>query len=583
VYDRHKALEQKQIPWPPVLPAARPLLHFEGISIAAISLLIVALRTVAYVRYRFDSDEPQHLHVAWGWSAGLVQYRDFFDNHAPLFHILMAPLLRLVGERADVLLYMRASMLPLFALALAGTYLIARQLYSRQISLWSVLLLASYPPFFLKTLEFRTDNLWNTLWIVTLALLTTGPLTMPRLFLAGFILGCALGVSLKTTLLFATLALAAVICMTLQRGRIGNERITMASVLRAFFSVAAGASIVPIALIVFLHRAGAWRQAVYCTITFNERVAQTRHHVWLLRSLYPLFMAVVIGAAWRWMRDCELTPELRRRCFLAVAAGVFVSTLCSFWIMISTRDLMPLMPIAAIFTAAGLQRLSVWRDWKTPALLSATAIVLCALTVVDGHLYQNQTRTSVAVMRQVLGLTRPGEPLMDYKGETIYRPRPVYFILEAITRAQLQQGIIRDTIPEDVIASHCFVAQADGEFYPPRGGAFLRANFIDMGRLRAAGKLLTADQFNVALPGPYVIVDASGFAHGLLDGTRYTTARQLTAGVHTFTRDAIRTAAPAFAFGLPAPAASRATPLALLWAPAYARGYSPFHLRDREL
>ncbi|MFP5248032.1 MAG: hypothetical protein ACLGH0_15160, partial [Thermoanaerobaculia bacterium] len=55
----------------------------------------VVLRLLAYFRYRFDSDEQQHLHVAWGWTAGLVQYRDLFDNHAPLFHILMAPLLAL--------------------------------------------------------------------------------------------------------------------------------------------------------------------------------------------------------------------------------------------------------------------------------------------------------------------------------------------------------------------------------------------------------------------------------------------------------------------------------------------------------
>ncbi|HWS72879.1 MAG TPA: hypothetical protein VN605_12235, partial [Thermoanaerobaculia bacterium] len=70
-------------------------------ALAALGAVSLVFRSLAFFRYRFDSDEPQHLHVAWGWTAGLVQYRDYFDNHAPLVHILTAPILRLVGERDD--------------------------------------------------------------------------------------------------------------------------------------------------------------------------------------------------------------------------------------------------------------------------------------------------------------------------------------------------------------------------------------------------------------------------------------------------------------------------------------------------
>ena len=49
--------------------------------------------------------------IAWGWTAGLVQYRDIFDNHSPLFHLATAPLLALAGERPDILFTMRAPML----------------------------------------------------------------------------------------------------------------------------------------------------------------------------------------------------------------------------------------------------------------------------------------------------------------------------------------------------------------------------------------------------------------------------------------------------------------------------------------
>src|SRR5437660_7114529 len=137
----------------------------ERVIVAALALLMLALRAAAFFRYRFDSDEPQHLHVAWGWTAGLVQYRDLFDNHAPLFHILSAPLLRVAGERSDVLFFMRTPMLLLFAAVLWATYILGKRLYSARVGVWAALLLSFFPPFFLKSLEYRTDNLWNTLWM----------------------------------------------------------------------------------------------------------------------------------------------------------------------------------------------------------------------------------------------------------------------------------------------------------------------------------------------------------------------------------------------------------------------------------
>ena len=40
-----------------------------------IAVSLVALRVVYAFVYRVDSDEPQHLHVVWGWANGLLQYR----------------------------------------------------------------------------------------------------------------------------------------------------------------------------------------------------------------------------------------------------------------------------------------------------------------------------------------------------------------------------------------------------------------------------------------------------------------------------------------------------------------------------
>ena len=51
----------------------------ERAGVGALIAAGIVLRVLCFLHYRFDSDEPQHLHVAWGWTRGLVQYRDLFD------------------------------------------------------------------------------------------------------------------------------------------------------------------------------------------------------------------------------------------------------------------------------------------------------------------------------------------------------------------------------------------------------------------------------------------------------------------------------------------------------------------------
>src|SRR5947209_10938324 len=132
---------------------------------------VAVLRIVLLFRYRFDSDETQHLHVAWGWANGLLQYRDLFDNHMPLFHMLFAPLVKMVGERADILFIARMAMLPLFALAALLTYRIGRSVYPRGAAVWATAIGCLAPDYFLCSLEFRTDDLWSVCWLVCIAIL----------------------------------------------------------------------------------------------------------------------------------------------------------------------------------------------------------------------------------------------------------------------------------------------------------------------------------------------------------------------------------------------------------------------------
>jgi hypothetical protein len=522
------------------------------VALIAFAFLSLAMRAVAFFRYRFDSDEPQHAHVAWAWTAGYVQYRDFFDNHAPLFHILTAPIVRLIGEREDVLLWLRVPMLPLLAIVLIATYVIAKRFYDRETALWATLLLSLFPPFFLKTIEYRTDNLWNTLWSVALLVLTAGALTPLRLFIVGLILGTALAVSLKTTLLVFTIAttgLATMLMCTHERPWKQIAKISAAFLI--------GFAIVPTALALWFVKAGAWPKLIYCVITFNEAVAKTRHNIWLSRALYPLVLAILLYPAWRRRGGREGDRQRLWRFFFGTATVMFIVTLFGFWILVSPRDLLPIMPIAAMVFVHAVR--------TKPPILVATALLFTLLTAKYAEWFRNGTLEDYTMLHQVIRLTRPGEPIMDLKGETVFRPRPFYYIFEYITRAEMRTGMIRDTVPESVIAANCHVAEADGDFFPPRAKAFLLANFIDVGRLRVSGQSIPKNgSFSIAVPGEYMIINKDGQSSGTLDGTPYRGARLLAAGPHHFDR------------------VHPDEHVAVFWAPAFRRGYSPYHLQDRD-
>jgi len=348
------------------------------------------------------------------------------------------------------------------------------------------------------------------------------------MFLVGLLLGCAMATSLKTTLLVLSIVVAAILA---KRGR-------------NWLKAAIGFAIVPAALLIFFAVVGAWDQLVYCTLTFNGNVALTRNNLWIQRAIFPFTAAALLWAAVRFRQN-----EQPWRYFFAVTMGVFTVTLAGFWVLISPRDFLPLMPLAAIFAAAALTRAR-----RPLHAIGATAAVFLIALWYYGDRFANKTAWHTTMMDQVLRLSRPGEPLIDHKGETIFRPRPFYFVFENITRAQMARGIIKDTLPEDVVRTRTYVAQADGAMWPPRARAFLSENFVNLGRLRAAGQWLREDgTYTIAIPGEYVIVSERGTV---------TAPRAMQAGAYRYH--------------------GRRERLAVVWAPAIRRGHSPFHLRDTD-
>src|SRR5437667_9884032 len=119
----------------------------------------------------------------------------------PVFQALSAPLFHLLGVRADIVLPMRLAMIALFAATIWCVWKISVSIFSPRIALWTALLAAFIPPFFLTSVEYRADDLRTALRRAVLTALAAGRATVGRAFPAALLLGLAFTVSIGTSVM----------------------------------------------------------------------------------------------------------------------------------------------------------------------------------------------------------------------------------------------------------------------------------------------------------------------------------------------------------------------------------------------
>lgn len=561
----------------------------ERIVIFCLLGISVSLRVLCILTKEFDSDEAQHLHVVWGWANGLVQYRDLFDNHAPLFHMICAPLYAVFGDRPDVLILMRMAMIPTYVATLACTFMVAKEVLSRREAYWATVLTALLPNFFLCSLEYRADDLWMTLWMAAFLILIKGRATFRNCFAAGLILGAMVGVSLKSCVLLAALLAACLMILFWKRQNAAIGRAAFRHYAVCAIMLIAGIFLIPVLIVVYFHARGAAGSLWYGTVQHNilPGVGAWSISVWSI----PGFVFTMTGLYCFVLRVSPrvFAPQkATRHVLIFLSTGSYLVLLLCFWPLLTPQDFLPVSPLAMIlFTPIlaterlkyGVHRMQGFFKISLPAKWPACSIplffaiveVICILLLSPP--WENATKNQLDLLKDALRLTEPGDSVMDLKGEMIFRKRCYYYVLESVTLERIKAGLIKDDIPESIVASHTRVAVADNSSLPPRARSFLKDNFLSVGRLRVAGKVLARRdleqagrpiRFNVAIPARYAVTSRGGNVAGWLDGTRYTSPRFLSTGRHEF-RPAVRK-----------------NTLVLIWARAKERGFSPTIPRYRQ-
>jgi hypothetical protein len=544
----------------------------EFIAAASLFALMIAFKLLNMVCFRFDSDEPQHLHVIWAWARGFVQYRDVFDNHMPFFQIMFAPIFALIGDRPTILYWMRFILLPMYFVAAWCTYRIGTLLFSRRVGAWAVLLAGGSTSYHFISFEFRTDNLWAPLWLLCLVVLLGGAMNVRRVMVAGLLLGFCFGISMKSSLLLLSLFVAAVIALLLVgRGQLGKSWTQLIKEAAAFLGTTL---LIPATIIIFFALKGLWRDFRYCVFDHNflPHLDAKNSPAWLI-VIFPIAFPLVVYIA-RIIVRATPDPALGfRRGFVFVICGFYLTALYSFWNLITRQDFLPYHPLAFVFFAAAVLAIcdsEKFRSWLPPRLRRVswpvwlTVLGLLA-TLLSRPFWLNGAKAETELLRDVLTLTEPGDFVFDCKGETIFRQRCFRPILEPVTFERIQRRIIMDDVAQRCVETRTCLVAPTGRT-PWNARQFISKNYLPVkGFVCVAGGYLKesttqhgALEFESVIPASYKLIAREGNVEGLLDGEAYNGARFLNPGKHLF--------APS----------KRTGPVAFVWARAIDLHYSPF-------
>lgn len=465
------------------LSVRRSPLFWPLIAIAA--LLVV--RVITVFQHPFDSDEGQHLHLVYGWLAGELPYRDRFDNHTPLLYLLYLPLAALAGETPHIVLLARLAIFPVSAAMLGLIYLVARRLADREIALWTVATTLALADWSTKSLEFRPDVLWAALWFVTLWLLIRRAERPGAgdFFLAGVALGAALCASIKTTFLAPALFVgwtgAWLLSLEFRAAYPGRK------LARLLPAAAAGFAVVPAAVFGGLLAAGTtFERLRFCLFDANRAPFEPA------RVAFCLILALLACAvAWRMVRRRPWRDAVAGAVFLSAAA--YATALVGFSPELRKQTFLPVYPLLIFFgwrTVAAAMR-PRWAGW-IPALGAIVVAAGTAHLLVESPPWRDGLRAHRELLRDTLALTRPGDSLLDLKGETIFRRRPVFLVYQHATVRGINEGRLAEPDPR-LLADRKTAVVVGGKAGFTRGMKdYLKARYVPAGRgnLRVAGESL---------------------------------------------------------------------------------------------
>jgi hypothetical protein len=453
--------------------------------------LLLVLRLSAVFLHDFDSDEAQHLHVIHAWARGELPYRDTFDNHTPLFHAVFLPFAVLAGETEHVVALARLALVPASFGVLIVFFGLARRLYGREVAWWALAVVLAFADWSLKAIEFRPDVLWTLLWFAALRFLVAAP-GWRSFGAAGLLLGAALMTSVKTTLLLAALGMGWAAAWAVAPAF--RQMYPPRRILECAVAGAAGFAVAPALFLGWFASQGALEAMRFCLVEINQPEAPSPARV----VLFAVGAAAALAMGWRMRSQGE-------RAAIFLAAAFYALLVVGFSPSLKKQTFLPAYPLLIL---AGIGAAQAWKSRRLPWAEAALCAGLLVHQLTESPPWRDGLAGERALLRDVLRLTKPGDCVLDVKGETIFRRRPVYWLyVQAVVRG-LESGRLAEEAPARLTRTRTAVVVGSGAGLPDGLRKFVKDHYVPAGGglLRVAGHVAERGAVDLPVAGDYVIL-----------------------------------------------------------------------------
>lgn len=384
----------------------------------------------------FDDDEFQHCHNAYLIWKGFVPYRDFFEHHLPLYHILFSPLF-IFGEKPSTIFAFR-----LVSLVSSGTvfFLIYRFLkgkYTKDVAVFLTGLLFFVPMYLLKMTEARPESIAMLLFTLVVILIFDGTQETKIVFLAGFLSGLMVCFSLKYIFSWLGLFTGFFVLRSKKSGEI---------FLGGFLS-----GIFPLFFYALIK--GILPEFIRSTVLLNIR---WKYKFSPAGYLYESFVTagVLMACAISSIIAQIFTSDLKKNAILSLCL-VFFCFLGIVVVPVPYRQLyLPLLIICTICAGPVARNLFDIIEEKNIKPIVAGIVWICAISNSLAIIKNEITQTNFADIRKMekIDAISPGIPVFDGRALMFYRMHTTYYgfmhheLIQMLDPQQYSQHVIGEMI-----------------------------------------------------------------------------------------------------------------------------------------
>jgi hypothetical protein len=407
------------------------------LPIFLITILIFRLH-LGFTRY-FDSDEMSHMHWAWLVFHGKIMYRDFFFYNLPFFQWLLAPVFLLPADET-LLVLARLWQFIFYIAALVLIFRLAKRLTGNtHTAMMTLIIFAVFPMTFDKTIEIRPDIQMTVFFLIGLDLiLHTKIWTNLRMLILGLAITLSIFITFKNIFALPALIYAFLVLSPPKQ-------------IRQLIWLVVGLLLPVILYLITLISTGTFAQA-YASITrdsFAVNIGKGHFSPWKALSPYPLVYMDVGGPTFPWYTNIAIwilsvlgfIAYIAKKPRTGMVIILYVGVALIFLFLFPAPYVQYFIPIsffASLLSAHFLFEMLAKLKKFRPNLPSWMILVpICLLLGILAYSFKlqygirslpnNGNPEQLAVIRNVLAISKPDDTFYDMVGSYIFRPDAFYF------------------------------------------------------------------------------------------------------------------------------------------------------------